>query len=317
MYVFEPIYKKLIWGGKAIGLFKGLDLPEEGIGESWEVSHVEGDCSVVALGNDRGKTMDELIRLYGEELTGEGRLQGGRFPLLIKFIDAREDLSIQVHPNDRLARHRHGGFGKTEMWYVVKADKGAAVYTGFSRPVGPEEYLRLVNEKKLTEVLQRYEVTEGDVFFLPAGRIHAIGAGCFMAEIQQTGNLTYRIYDYDRKSPDGHPRELHTELAKDAIDFSFLPDYRTHYTPPVEHVIPLVHCSYFTTNLLAGKHTVLRRTEGSFRIYICIAGAALVRNDRKEEILLKQGQTLLVPAVTSKISITPSPVTKLLETYIS
>ena len=226
-YLFQPILKEIIWGGTDIRPFKGMTPTQEKIGESWELSHVDGDFSVVAYGADKGKTIDELIREYGESLLGAGVMKrfGTRFPLLIKFIDARDDLSIQVHPDDALAEKRHHSFGKTEMWYVIKATPDAALYCGFSQPIDVDEYVRRVEDNSIMEVLKRYNVTAGDVFFLPAGRVHAIGAGCFIAEIQQTSNITYRIYDYNRKGADGKGRELHTELAKDAIDYTFQSDY--------------------------------------------------------------------------------------------
>ena len=219
---FKPILKKIIWGGSDICPFKGITPVQEGIGESWELSHVEGNYSVVDNGALEGKTLDELIRTYGKQLLGEKVVEqfGSIFPLLIKFIDARDNLSIQVHPDDELAKKRHNSFGKTEMWYVINAAKGAGLYSGFSKQINVDEYVKRVEDNTIMDVLQRYEVNPGDVFFLPAGRVHAIGAGCFIAEIQQTSNITYRIYDYDRKGPDGKGRELHTELAKDAIDYT-------------------------------------------------------------------------------------------------
>ena len=250
---FKPILKKIIWGGSDICPFKGITPVQEGIGESWELSHVEGNYSVV---DNEGKTLDELIRTYGKQLLGEKVVEqfGSIFPLLIKFIDARDNLSIQVHPDDELAKKRHNSFGKTEMWYVINAAKGAGLYSGFSKQINADEYVKRVEDNTIMDVLQRYEVNPGDVFFLPAGRVHAIGAGCFIAEIQQTSNITYRIYDYDRKGPDGKGRELHTELAKDAIDYTLYPDYRTHYKAHTNATVELAACKYFTTNLLDVDH---------------------------------------------------------------
>lgn len=231
---FKPILKKIIWGGSDICPFKGITPVQEGIGESWELSHVEGNYSVVDNGALEGKTLDELIRTYGKQLLGEKVVEqfGSIFPLLIKFIDARDNLSIQVHPDDELAKKRHNSFGKTEMWYVINAAKGAGLYSGFSKQINADEYVKRVEDNTIMDVLQRYEVNPGDVFFLPAGRVHAIGAGCFIAEIQQTSNITYRIYDYDRKGPDGKGRELHTELARMR---STIPCIRT--TAPITKLI--------------------------------------------------------------------------------
>ena len=320
-YLFQPILKEIIWGGTDIRPFKGMTPTQEKIGESWELSHVDGDFSVVTYGADKGKTIDELIREYGESLLGTGVMKrfGTRFPLLIKFIDARDDLSIQVHPDDALAEKRHHSFGKTEMWYVIKATPDAALYCGFSQPIDADEYVRRVEDNSIMEVLKRYNVTAGDVFFLPAGRVHAIGAGCFIAEIQQTSNITYRIYDYNRKGADGKGRELHTELAKDAIDYTFQSDYRTHYTPQPGAAVELVQCPYFTTRLLKTETPMMRNyaTLDSFVVYICMAGSVELRDDNGNELTVSQGQTVLFPATTQSVTLKPAPQTKLLETYIA
>ena len=320
-YLFQPILKEIIWGGTDIRPFKGMTPTQEKIGESWELSHVDGDFSVVTYGADKGKTIDELIREYGESLLGTGVMKrfGTRFPLLIKFIDARDDLSIQVHPDDALAEKRHHSFGKTEMWYVIKATPDAALYCGFSQPIDADEYVRRVEDNSIMEVLKRYDVTAGDVFFLPAGRVHAIGAGCFIAEIQQTSNITYRIYDYNRKGADGKGRELHTELAKDAIDYTFQSDYRTHYTPQPGAAVELVQCPYFTTRLLETETPMMRdyATLDSFVVYICMAGSVELRDDNGNELTISQGQTVLFPATTQSVTLKPAPQAKLLETYIA
>ena len=320
-YLFQPILKEIIWGGTDIRPFKGMTPTQEKIGESWELSHVDGDFSVVTYGADKGKTIDELIREYGESLLGAGVMKrfGTRFPLLIKFIDARDDLSIQVHPDDVLAEKRHHSFGKTEMWYVIKATPDAALYCGFSQPIDADEYVRRVEDNSIMEALKRYDVTAGDVFFLPAGRVHAIGAGCFIAEIQQTSNITYRIYDYNRKGADGKGRELHTELAKDAIDYTFQSDYRTHYTPQPGAAVELVQCPYFTTRLLETETPMMRdyATLDSFVVYICMAGSVELRDDNGNELTVSQGQTVLFPATTQSVTLKPAPQAKLLETYIA
>lgn len=318
---FKPILKEVIWGGADICPFKGIQPVQEGIGESWELSHVEGNYSVVDNGKLQGKTLDELIRTYGKELVGEQVIErfGNVFPLLIKFIDARDDLSIQVHPDDDLAKKRHNSFGKTEMWYVIDAKKGAALYSGFSRQIDAEEYVKRVEDNTIMDVLQRYEVSPGDVFFLPAGRVHAIGAGCFIAEIQQTSNITYRIYDYDRKDANGKGRELHTELAKDAIDYTLYPDYRTHYKAHTNATVELANSPYFTTNLL-DIDTIMTRDFSnldSFVVYICMAGKATIRDNKGNEIFVQQGQTVLIPADTDSVTISPVPGVKFMETYIS
>lgn len=317
---FKPILKSVIWGGSQICPFKGITPTEEGVGESWELSHVDDNFSVVAEGELANKSLDELIKEYGKELVGGKVMErfGSRFPLLIKFIDARDNLSIQVHPDDELAKVRHNSFGKTEMWYVIKADKGASLYSGFSQQIDKEEYVKRVENNTIMDVLKKYDVSEGDVFFLPAGRVHAIGAGCFIAEIQQTSNITYRIYDYNRKDKNGNTRELHTELAKDAIDYTLYPDYRTHYKAHTNATVNLADCKYFTTNLIELDTVMVRDFEelDSFVVYICMEGSATLRDSNGYEIRIHQGQTALIPANNKTVAIIPAPKTKFLEAYI-
>lgn len=317
---FKPILKSVIWGGSQICPFKGITPTEEGVGESWELSHVDDNFSVVAEGELANKSLDELIKEYGKELVGGKVMErfGSRFPLLIKFIDARNNLSIQVHPDDELAKVRHNSFGKTEMWYVIKADKGASLYSGFSQQIDKEEYVKRVGNNTIMDVLKKYDVSEGDVFFLPAGRVHAIGAGCFIAEIQQTSNITYRIYDYNRKDKNGNTRELHTELAKDAIDYTLYPDYRTHYKAHTNATVNLADCKYFTTNLIELDTVMVRDFEelDSFVVYICMEGSATLRDSNGYEIRIHQGQTALIPANNKTVAIIPAPKAKFLEAYI-
>ena len=275
---------------------------------------------MVAEGELANKSLDELIKEYGKELVGGKVMErfGSRFPLLIKFIDARDNLSIQVHPDDELAKVRHNSFGKTEMWYVIKADKGASLYSGFSQQIDKEEYVKRVGNNTIMDVLKKYDVSEGDVFFLPAGRVHAIGAGCFIAEIQQTSNITYRIYDYNRKDKNGNTRELHTELAKDAIDYTLYPDYRTHYKAHTNATVNLADCKYFTTNLIELDTVMVRDFEelDSFVVYICMEGSATLRDSNGYEIRIHQGQTALIPANNKTVAIIPAPKAKFLEAYI-
>ena len=317
---FKPILKSVIWGGSQICPFKGITPTEEGVGESWELSHVDDNFSVVAEGELANKSLDELIKEYGKELVGGKVMErfGSRFPLLIKFIDARDNLSIQVHPDDELAKVRHNSFGKTEMWYVIKADKEASLYSGFSQQIDKEEYVKRVENNTIMDVLKKYDVSEGDVFFLPAGRVHAIGAGCFIAEIQQTSNITYRIYDYNRKDKNGNTRELHTELAKDAIDYTLYPDYRTHYKAHTNATVNLADCKYFTTNLIELDTVMVRDFEklDSFVVYICMEGSATLRDSNGYEIRIHQGQTALIPANNKTVAIIPAPKAKFLEAYI-
>jgi mannose-6-phosphate isomerase len=315
---FQPILKPVIWGGSEICRFKGIQPTREGIGESWEISSVKGNVSVVSNGDLGGKTLDELISEYKGALVGRSVYErfGNTFPLLIKFIDARDDLSIQVHPNDKLAKERHGSFGKTEMWYVVKAAPGAFLYSGFEQQITPEEYVERVNNNTFTDTLKRYDVKEGDVFFLPAGRVHAIGAGCFVAEIQQTSDITYRIYDYNRKDAAGNTRELHTEEAKDAIDYSVQASYQTSYDKNKNQPVKLVTSPYFETHLLEMDQPMDRDYTGtdSFVIYICLEGKCTVNDDKGHSVEVAQGGSILIPANTRSVEILPNRSCKLLET---
>ncbi len=317
---FEAILKEIIWGGQDIRPFKGLEPSNEKIGESWELSHVDGNYSIVANGALAGENLDDLIKTYKERLLGKFVYErfGNTFPLLIKFIDAQDNLSIQVHPDDELAKERHNSFGKTEMWYVVKASEEAKLYSGFSQQSSPEDYVKRIADNSIMEVLKEYKVKTGDVFFLPAGRVHAIGAGCFVAEIQQTSNITYRIYDYARTDAEGNQRELHTELAKDAIDYSLCNDYRTDYTARQDELVKLAECQYFKTNLLELSKPMERSLadKDSFVVYIVMGGALDLVDDKGYSLSLQQGQTILIPAECTSVKLEPKGACKLMETYI-
>jgi Phosphomannose isomerase len=317
---FYPILKSTIWGGNEICKFKNIAPRQDGIGESWEISHVKSDVSVVNNGDLKGKTLEELINQNGPELLGKKVAErfGSKFPLLIKFIDACDDLSIQVHPDDELALKRHNSFGKTEMWYVISANEGAKLYSGFSKAITPDEYLKSVEENTFMEALQQHPVQSGDVFFLPAGRIHAIGAGTFIAEIQQTSDITYRIYDYNRKDAQGNGRELHTEPAKDAIDYNLYPDYKTSYEKNPDSPVALATCQYFETNLLELNNAIQRDnlSKDSFIIYICMDGQAEIKDINGQSITIHKGETALIPASVANVVITPKGNVQLMETYI-
>ncbi len=317
---FEPILKTTLWGGEKIIPYKRIASGQHHVGESWELSGVRGSESVVANGPWAGMTLPALIgqergRLVGERVYARF---GTEFPLLVKFIDAREDLSIQVHPNDELARKRHGSQGKTEMWYVIDADEGARLRSGFAERVTPDRYAASVADDTVTDLLREYEIHRGDLFFLPAGRIHSIGAGAFIAEIQQTSDITYRIYDFNRRGADGKLRELHTELAKEAIDYTLLPDYRTRYTPQPNAETVLVSCPYFTTSLcdLDRPLTLDCAALDSFVAAICIEGAGTLAADGSEALPVHAGETVLVPAAARSLRIDPAPRIRLLTSRI-
>ena len=322
---FKPYLCEKVWGGEKIAPFKGIFTTRNRIGESWEISAVQGHVSVVENGPLAGKSLTDIMKENGAELAGKKVVAktGTEFPLLIKFIDAKQDLSVQVHPTDELAaRIAPGQKGKTEMWYVVGADKGAKLLSGLTQEITPEDYEEKVNDNTITDVLGHYQVHPGDVFFLPAGRIHAIGAGSFVAEIQQTSDITYRIYDYGRLGLDGKPRELHLEKAKEAIDYTVYPDYRTNYTPTKNVETPLVSCKYFTTNLFDLNKMVSKNLSAldSFVVVMCVAGkGVLVDNEGDGSVHrldLKQGETVLVPATSSTIEFHPEKSMTCLTSFI-
>ena len=320
MYKFQPILKSLIWGGEKIAPYKGIATDQRNIGESWELSGVKDNESVVAEGPEAGTSLPELIARHGAALLGKanyGRF-GEEFPLLIKFIDARQDLSIQVHPNDELAWERHKSKGKTEMWYVVSADKDAHLRSGFSKQVTPAEYKASVGDNTITDILADYKIAPGDVFFLPAGRVHSIGAGSFIAEIQQTSNITYRIYDFNRRDANGNTRELHTELAKGAIDYTVLPDYRTKYEQVQDRETELVSCPYFTTSLcdLTAPLTLDYAALDSFVVVICVEGKGMIADDSGNEMPIHQGETVLLPATVKSLRVVPEGKLKMLTSCI-
>lgn len=318
---FRPILKSIIWGGSDITKFKNINPQQEGIGESWEISGVPGDISIIENGHFAGTSLQTLLSEKREQLVGSDVYHkfGNKFPLLIKFIDAQDNLSIQVHPDDKLAGERHNSFGKTEMWYVVKAAPEAFLYTGFEKQITPEEYEKSIEDNSFTDSLKKHMVKEGDVFFLPAGRVHAIGAGCFIAEIQQTSNITYRIYDYNRKDAQGNSRELHTELAKDAIDFKIYDTYKTEYKKELNKPVELVTCPYFTTNLLELSESINRdyKEKDSFVIYMCIEGGANIEDNKGNKLTVVQGETILIPAETKSVTVVPNNNCKLLEVFAS
>ena len=318
---FKPILKPLIWGGEKIAPFKGIETDLHNIGESWEISCVPDNVSVVENGPLAGKPLTELIAEYKDRLVGKANYEknGTEFPLLVKFIDARQDLSIQVHPDDSMALRKHNQQnGKTEMWYVISTGEGAHLMSGLSRKITPEEYVRRIEDHTITDVLHDYKLTPGDVFFLPAGRIHSIGAGSFIAEIQQTSDLTYRIYDFGRVGLDGKPRQLHTELAKEAIDYTVLDDYRTHYTEKKNDETVLVSCKYFTTSLIWTDRNFVKDLSAldSFLIIICTEGNGEIADNEGNRESIRRGETVLIPASATSVEFIPDGNLKVLTSFV-
>jgi len=316
---FEPILKNKIWGGEKLVSILNKKSDQKDLGESWELSDVEGDTSVVANGDLKGRNLKELIKQYKGALVGEKVYEGfgDTFPLLIKFIDAKEALSIQLHPHDDLAMKRHNSFGKTEMWYVMQADEKANLIVGFQKDVTKEEYLYHLNNKSLLDILNVDEVQKGDVYFIPTGRVHAIGAGVMLAEIQQTSDITYRVYDWDRQDAHGNYRDLHTEEAIDAIDYKAQSSYKTEYSKLQNQPSEMVTCPYFTTNILPveGEVSVNHQDKSSFIIYMCVAGnVTFSKEEHREDLTM--GETILVPASMKNFTIHSSENSELLEVYI-
>ncbi|MEP1096725.1 MAG: type I phosphomannose isomerase catalytic subunit [Cyclobacteriaceae bacterium] len=313
---FKTIFKEKIWGGQKIRTILGKDFGDlENCGETWELSGVEGSISEVSNGKLASTKLTNLVELFGARLMGKTIFEkfGNEFPLLIKFIDAAEDLSIQVHPDDQLAKKRHNGFGKTEMWYILQADEGSSLISGFNRETNREEYLEYFNSGRLVEILNREKANKHDVFFLPAGRVHTIGGGLMLAEIQQTSDTTYRIYDFDRKDKNGNKRELHVEEALDAIDFTFHDSYKTRFEDVPNETSPIITTPFFTTNKLSldRKITIDRSNLDCFKIYIGVGGSANIGDEP-----ITFGDVVLVPAEMKHYSVEPEGAVELLETYI-
>jgi len=316
---FSPILKDKIWGGTKLKSLFNKAAETDKLGESWELSGYEGDESVVTNGFLAGNNLRELIEIYMGELIGDTVFDeyGLSFPLLFKLIDANENLSIQVHPGDEVAAERHNSYGKTEMWYVVDADKGAELIIGFNDDCSRETYLKAMSEDKVEDLLHKVPVTKGDVFFIPAGRVHAIGKGVVVAEIQQSSDVTYRIYDYKRKDDNGNERELHTEQALDVINFEASKQPKTIYSPLLNETTPLITCDYFTTNMLRFNKSLERQYAklDSFVAYMCLDGTFTIESEGEKTTVIK-GDTVLIPASIDELSLVPDGEVTLLEVYV-
>ena len=320
--LFEPNLHSVVWGGTQLRPFKGLTPSDEPIGESWEVSAVPTSTSIVSNGVFEGKDLISVINEQPDSILGKkvNEKYHGKLPLLVKFIDAKRDLSIQVHPNDEMAMREHGKMGKSEMWYVIKADEGAHLYAGFKQEITSEDYQQRITDGTITEVLADHKVKAGDVFYLPAGRVHAICGGILLAEVQQSSDVTYRIFDYNRPGMDGKPRQLHTELAAQALDYHVEPNYRTEYTETSNKAVQIIDSPYFSVRVMEVSkpfHRDLKKYD-SFIITMCIEGSCKIRvRCTGEEVLLKQGNSTLIPAAIADYDIIPQSVkTRILDAFI-
>jgi len=318
---FQPVFKEKIWGGQKIRTKLNIDFsPLPNCGEMWALSGVSGYQTKIANGFLAGNDLNEIVEIYMDELVGEKVFEKHKteFPLLVKIIDATDYLSIQVHPDDQLARKRNLGNGKTEMWYILDAGPGSELISGFNREMDVTTYLRYLQDKTLKEILNVEPVGRGDLFFIPSGRVHALGPGILLAEIQQTSDTTYRIYDWDRTDASGNPRELHTKLALEAIDFQKYDSYRTHYHPLLNKTSPLIDCPYFTTNLLAFDCSMEKDYSDldSFVVYLGLEGNVSIKT-KNNRVLINPGEVVLLPATIENAILEPSTTGKLLEVYIS
>ena len=318
-FKFNPILKDRIWGGNKLKINYGKNALNDKLGESWELSGYENDESVVVNGFLEGNNIVELTEIYMGDLVGDKVYDafGLTFPLLFKLIDANDNLSIQVHPGDEIAAERHNSFGKTEMWYVVDAEPNAELIIGFSKDCTQEEYVAALENDKVEDLLQKVPVQKGDVFFIPAGLVHAIGKGVLVAEIQQSSDITYRIYDYKRVDDKGNERELHTEQALDVIDYSACNQPKTVYTPLLNQITPLAECNYFTTNLIKFDQPLTRNygTIDSFVSYMCVEGSFIVETET-DKVLVNKGETILIPASINEVGLIPDELTTLLEVHV-
>ena len=320
--LFEPNLHTVVWGGQRLRPYKGLPANDEPIGESWEVSAVPSSVSVVSNGACKGMLLTDVIAMNPEGILGEqvARKYDNKLPLLVKFIDAKKDLSIQVHPNDEMAKRVHNKSGETEMWYVIDAEPGSCLYAGFKEHISPYEYRKRIEDGSIEEVLARHEVKTGDVFFIPAGRVHAICGGILLAEVQQSSDVTYRIFDYNRPGMDGKPRELHTELAAEALDYEVQEEYRTIYADDdnsANHVVDSLFFSVKVTNMTRTFHRNLVKYD-SFIITVCISGDCRIRmRDTGEEFVLKEGNSCLIPAAIADYDVTPiNGTTQVLDAFL-
>ena len=321
-FLFEPNLHEVVWGGNQLRPYKGMTPSDEPIGESWEVSAVPTSTSIISNGEWKGKDLISVINEHSDEILGKkvNEKYNGKLPLLVKFIDAKRDLSIQVHPNDEMAMREHGKMGKSEMWYVIKAEEGAHLYAGFKQKITPYEYQKRVEDGTITNVLADHKVKAGDVFYLPSGRVHAICGGILLAEVQQSSDVTYRIFDYNRLGMDGKPRELHTELAAQALDYNVEDNYRTDYVESSNKAVQIIDSPYFSVRVMEVSkpfHRDLKKYD-SFIITMCIEGDCKIHvRSTGDEIILKQGNSTLIPASIADYDVLPQKgITRILDAYI-
>jgi len=318
---FKPIYKERIWGGNRLNtdLNKDAD-PNKEIGESWEISAIQDNISVVSNGYLEDNNLQELIEIYMEELVGDKIYQeyGVEFPLLIKFIDSKSPSSIQVHPDDTTAKKRHKAYGKNEMWYIIDADIDSELTLGFNKETSEEEFIKRIKNDSIEEILHKENIKSGDVYYIPSGKIHSIGKNILLAEIQQTSDITYRIYDFNRKDKDGNFRELNNDLAKNILDYSCQQKHRTDYNTQNNTPANINKSPYFTSNIISFDKEIMRDYDilDSFVIYMCLEGEFYIDYQGEDKTKVSKGETVLIPACLNAVSLYPATNSKILETYI-
>jgi mannose-6-phosphate isomerase len=318
---FTSIPKEKVWGGNRLNTILNKEFnPTDKIGESWEISGLEGDISVVKNGFLEGNDLEELIEIYMGELVGDKvyDLFGLEFPLLIKFIDANENLSIQVHPDNEFALEKHKAYGKTEMWYIIDAEKNSELLLGFNQPMDKNLFLDAIQNGALPELINKEKAEANSCYLIPAGRIHATGKGVLFAEIQQTSDITYRIYDWDRHDAKGHARELHLDLAKEALDYTFEKKHKADFESKINESSEIIKCPFFTINIVEFNKTIEKDyfQLDSFVIYICLEGNCIIQVENEESVSLTKGETVLIPASLKNLNLKPNTNTKLLEVFI-
>ena len=307
--VFTPNYKTVIWGGNSIPALKGEHSDCQRLGESWEISALPGHETIVANGKLKGMNISELSHIYGPKLLGDAvtAKYGNTFPLLIKIIDARQMLSVQVHPDDRLAAERHNSRGKSEMWYVIDADEGAEIYRGLKAPLSPQSYLRHIAAKSIMDVIATFKSRRGQFYYIPSGTIHSIGAGNLLAEIQQSSDITYRVYDHDRTDAYGNLRQLHTQEAIDAIDYSFPNEIEPTAKVIDKTTVNAIKGDHFSVDLycLNNEKQAVVNSHNSFTALLAVEGSLTVEADG-ECRTLNAGHSALIPAFVDSITLSGS-----------
>jgi mannose-6-phosphate isomerase len=312
---FKPIYKTKVWGGSKIREIKSDKKVPENCGESWEISAVEGDVSIVANGFLKGNSLEEIIEIYMGEIVGDKVFEkfGYEFPILLKIIEAKENLSVQVHPDNKTAAERHNAWGKSEIWYILEAEQGAKLISGFNQNVSRKTFYDSIQNGEFEKYINQPEIKAGEVYYIPSGRLHSLGKGVTLVEIQQTSDITYRVYDYGRTG-----RDLHLDLAEDIIDFKHLQEVKTNFLRSPDKSNKIIQNDFFTVNFLPLMNTVTKDYYelDSFILYFCLNGEINVKTDDNEIVKLKKGETLLIPASIKAVILEPKLYTEILEVYI-